>query len=105
MYARLSALLLACLLAVAGLANAQETTSGSLGGQINDPQSLAVPGVTVTVSGPQGQRVTVTDADGRYFAPFLYPGVYSVRAELQGFKAVGAAEHHGVARAACARSI
>ena len=87
MYARLSALLLACLLAVAGLANAQETTSGSLGGQINDPQSLAVPGVTVTVSGPQGQRVTVTDADGRYLAPFLVPGVYSVRAELQGFKA------------------
>jgi hypothetical protein len=86
MYARISAFLVAFALAVTGLASAQETT-GSLAGQVNDPQGLAVPGATVTVTGPQGARTFVTDAEGRWVAPFLTPGQYTVRIELQGFKA------------------
>src|SRR4029453_17049477 len=66
---------------------AQETT-GQIEGRIIDPQSLPVPGVTVTAAGPQGEKVTVTDADGRFTVPFLTPGVYQLRAELQGFKAI-----------------
>ena len=88
MYARLSAVLLACLLAVTQLANAQETTTGSLSGRLVDGQGLAVPGATVTAAGTQGTRTSVTDADGRYTLPFLTPGVYTVRGELTGFKAV-----------------
>jgi hypothetical protein len=88
MYARLSAVLLACLLAVTHLANAQENTTGSLSGRLVDGQSLAVPGATVTAAGPQGTRTAVTDADGRYNLPFLTPGVYTIRGELTGFKAV-----------------
>ena len=85
MYARLSALLLACLLAVAGLANAQETT-GKPWGQVNDPQGLAVPGATVTVTGPQGQRDR--HRCGRPVGRSVpRPGIYTVRVELQGFKA------------------
>jgi hypothetical protein len=72
-------------LAFTGAAAAQETT-GSLGGQVVDSQGLAVPGASVTVTGPQGGRTIVTDADGRYVAPFLTPGQYAVRVELQGFK-------------------
>jgi hypothetical protein len=86
MYARISAFLAAFALAISGLAAAQETT-GSLAGQVVDPQGLAVPGATVTVTGPQGARTLVTDADGRYVAPFLTPGLYAIRVELQGFKA------------------
>ena len=86
MHARISAFLVAFALAVAGLAAAQETT-GSLQGQVSDPQGLAVPGATVTVTGPQGARTFVTDAEGRWVAPFLNPGLYTVRVELQGFKA------------------
>lgn len=86
MYARISAFLVAFALAVTGLAGAQETT-GSLQGQVTDPQGLAVPGATVTVTGPQGARTFVTDAEGRWVAPFLTPGMYTVRVELQGFKA------------------
>jgi hypothetical protein len=86
MYARISAFLVAFAVAVSGLAAAQETT-GSLQGQVTDPQGLAVPGATVTVTGPQGARTFVTDAEGRWVAPFLTPGVYTVRVELQGFKA------------------
>src|SRR5688572_28391534 len=86
MYARISACLVALALGVTGLAAAQETT-GSLAGQVMDPQGLAVPGASVTVTGPQGARSFVTDAEGRWVAPFLTPGLYTVRVELQGFKA------------------
>jgi hypothetical protein len=87
MYARMSAFLLACALVLTGLASAQEATTGSLAGVISDAQGLAVPGATVTITGPQGARTFVSDGEGRYFAPFLTPGMYTVRAELQGFKA------------------
>jgi hypothetical protein len=82
-----AALLLTLTLAVSGVAAAQETT-GTITGRIADAQGLAVPGATVTITGPQGARTFVTDAEGQYHAPFLTPGVYTVRAELQGFKAV-----------------
>src|SRR5204863_2303279 len=65
---------------------AQETT-GKIDGRVTDAQSLAVPGATVTATGPQGSKSTTSDADGRYSIPFLTPGLYSVRAALQGFKA------------------
>src|SRR5712691_8334970 len=87
MHARISALLLAFVLALTGLAAAQETT-GTISGRLLDAQGLAVPGATVTVTGPQGARTVVTDSTGRFVAPFLTPGAYSLRAELQGFKAV-----------------
>jgi len=71
----------------AGPLAAQETT-GKIQGRVVDAQSLAVPGATVIATGVQGSKNTVTDGDGRYTIPFLTPGVYSVRAELQGFKAI-----------------
>ena len=84
---RTSAMFMALWLAVAGAAAAQETT-GTLTGKLTDIQGLAVPGATVNVTGPQGLKTFVSDADGRFQAPFLTPGTYDVRAELQGFKAV-----------------
>lgn len=69
-------------------AGAQETTSGSIGGLIVDAQGLPLPGVTVTITSPQGTQTFITDDAGRFFAPFLTPGTYTIRAELQGFKAV-----------------
>src|SRR5678816_1434424 len=85
MHARVSALLLAFVLACTGLASAQGTT-GTISGRIVDAQGLAVPGATVTVTGPQGTRTAVTDSEGRFNVPFLTPGTYTLRAELQGFK-------------------
>ena len=78
---------LALLLHVGGSAVAQGTT-GSITGAIVDSQGLAVPGVTVTVTGPQGAKTAVTEASGRFNVPFLVPGTYTVRSELQGFKPV-----------------
>src|SRR5262245_53026061 len=64
---------------------AQETT-GQIVGRMVDSQSLPMPGVTVTATGPQGQKFEITDGDGRFTVPFLTPGLYQLRAELQGFK-------------------
>jgi hypothetical protein len=83
---RRTAFLLVLLLAGTSL-YAQETT-GTVKGRIVDAQGLAIPGVTVTVTGTQGAKAAVTDAEGRYNIPFLTPGTYTVRAELQGFKTV-----------------
>src|SRR5262245_2729647 len=85
MHARISALVLALVLACTGLASAQRTT-GTISGRIVDAQGLAVPGASVTVTGPQGARTTVTETTGRFTVPFLTPGTYSVKAELRGFK-------------------
>ena len=75
------------ILGSAGSLFAQETT-GSIKGRVADAQGLAVPGVTVTATGPQGAKSATTDGEGRYAIPFLTPGVYAVRVELSGFKAV-----------------
>jgi carboxypeptidase family protein/TonB-dependent receptor-like protein len=83
-------LIWALLLVVAsfGLASAQETTSGSITGQVVDAQGAPVPGATVTVTSPQGPKTLVSDANGRFFAPYLAPGRYSVKVELTGFSPV-----------------
>jgi hypothetical protein len=75
-------------LALASTAVAQEVTTGSIGGQVSDPQGLSLPGVSVTVTSGQGTQTFTTDDQGRFYAPFLTPGIYSVRAELSGFKPV-----------------
>ena len=87
MRTRMSAIIIVAVLGLTGVASAQETT-GTLTGRLVDTQGLAVPGATVTVSGPQGSKSFVSDAEGRFQASFLTPGSYDVHAELQGFKAV-----------------
>src|SRR6266542_928525 len=89
MYARISALLLALVLAVAGIAVAQERF-GSLTGTVTDQQGAAIPGVTVTVTNAQtGEvRTFVTDSNGQFNAPDLNPGRYTVAFELSGFARV-----------------
>src|SRR5258705_5404026 len=80
----------ALLLVVAsfGLASAQETTSGTITGQVVDAQGAPAPGATVTITSPQGPKTFVTDANGRFFAPYLSPGRYSAKVELTGFAPV-----------------
>jgi Carboxypeptidase regulatory-like domain/TonB dependent receptor/TonB-dependent Receptor Plug Domain len=82
--------LLAALLAFAwaGAVAAQETTSGSIQGRVVDSQGGALPGATVTLTSEQGTKTYVTGDDGTFFAPFLTPGVYTMRVELTGFAPV-----------------
>src|SRR5262245_60513459 len=78
----------ALVLATFGFAGAQETTTGSITGEVVDAQGAPVPGATVTVTSPQGPKGFVTDSNGRFFAPYLTPGKYAVRVELSGFSPV-----------------
>lgn len=82
------------LLAFVVLANsaafAQGNPTGTISGQITDPDNLPLPGVTVTAASPglQGLRTAVTSQHGDYMLPFLPPGDYTVTCELQGFATV-----------------
>ena len=87
MRSRILAFVAALMVANAGYGWAQETT-GAITGRVSDAQGLAVPGATVTRDRPAGRADLHGDAEGRFSVPFLTPGTYTVRAELQGFKAV-----------------
>jgi hypothetical protein len=69
-------------------ASAQESTTGTIAGRVTDAQGLAVPGATVTLVSAQGNRTVVSDADGRFLAPFLTPGQYEVKVQLAGFSPI-----------------
>ena len=65
-----------------------QAANGSIEGTVVDTSSAVLPGVTVTVTntGTGVSRSLVTNAAGIYRAPLLPIGVYTVAAELQGFR-------------------
>ena len=80
---------LAWLLRVAVATGAAQITTGTIAGRVADPQGLAIPGATVTITSPaQGTRLAslTTDAKGLYVAPSLPAGVYVVEAAVPGFR-------------------
>lgn len=64
-----------------------QTTAGRLDGAVQDPQGLALPGVSVTLESPAllGSRVATTDVDGSYRFLGLPAGDYTMTFELSGF--------------------
>ncbi len=90
MRAKTFCVLAAVLLALAPAVFSQSRETGAIAGTVTDQQGEILPGVTVTVSGPNlmGTRTFVTDRQGNYRFPALPPGEYSIKAELQGFKTV-----------------
>jgi len=90
---RLTLFCLSCMFA-ATAAQAQVQT-GSIVGVVTDSSNAILPGVTVSLTGERligGAQTFVTDATGTYRFDRLPPGEYSVKFELQGFKAVSRAE-------------
>lgn len=65
-----------------------QDTRGAIAGTVTDSQSAVVAGATVTVlnTGTNTSVRLATNANGYYEAPLLLPGVYSVTAEMAGFK-------------------
>src|SRR6202162_2957294 len=63
-------------------------TAGQITGQATDPSGSIVVGVRVTVTNTQTNvgRTTTTNSAGDYTFPALQPGVYNVKAEMQGFE-------------------
>lgn len=78
---------LAALLLLAPSLLAQSRETGAIVGTVVDEDNNPLPGVTVNLSSPSliRNRTFVTDVRGVFRFPALPPGVYKIKAELQGF--------------------
>src|SRR5262245_10236589 len=90
----MKALLFGLVLAMAAPAAAQDFR-GSIAGSTVDSSGAVVPGVTILVTNKDTgvSQEAVTNGDGRYQVGYLNPGVYSVTAELSGFKKIVRADN------------
>lgn len=89
MVARTFSRIFVLFLATASMAWGQAIT-GAISGSVHDNSGAAIAGAAVTIQDTVHNvqaRVLQTDASGNYSAPQLQPGVYSVTANAQGFKA------------------
>ena len=79
--------LIAFLCGATGTLQAQ-TASAQITGTVHDVSEAVIPGVKVTVTNQLtgAVRETTTSSTGSYTIPFLPVGVYSVAAELEGFR-------------------
>jgi hypothetical protein len=69
-------------------AAAAQNITGTLLGDVKDPSGAAIPGVEVTLIHADTNLPSraVTDTAGHFEAPYLKPGVYTVRVVSSGFK-------------------
>ncbi len=79
-------------LALVALPALAQIPTGTASGRVVDNTNQPLPGVTVTARSPylQGERTTVTSANGDFLFPFLPPGDYTITFELAGFQTVEA---------------
>ena len=83
----LAALAIVSALGIAAAAAQTGQTFGELVGKITDDQGGALPGVTVTLSGPavMGSPTAVSGATGIYRFPGVNTGTYTLKMDLAGF--------------------
>src|ERR1700682_2399559 len=69
-------------------AQAQTASSGSVTGQVADPQGASVPGadVTLTDTATSSKQTATTNDSGRYNFPVVNPGLYDITISKSGFK-------------------
>jgi hypothetical protein len=88
-FARLSGMaILVCILVLFGLASAQNPTS-QISGVVTDSEGSVLPGVRVTVTGPDLNERAITDAQGRFSITGILrgsPARHTVTTELSGFE-------------------
>ena len=73
-----------------GLFAQESSVKGNLSGTVFDSSGAVVAKAKVTLTGPIGTSTATSDSEGRFTFSTLTPGVYGVRAEASGFKAVEA---------------
>src|SRR6266851_5808935 len=84
-------MIILCLGAVPGVITSEVSaqdiqTKGSIGGTVADANGAALPGATVTVSGPEGDRTASTGTNGVFLVDNLTPANYTVKVTNPGFK-------------------
>src|SRR5882724_10453701 len=69
-------------------ARAQTASSGSVTGQVSDPQGSSVPGADVTLMdlATKSKQQSATNDSGRYNFPVVHPGLYEIVISKTGFK-------------------
>src|SRR5436190_16728037 len=79
---------------IATSAFAQTSTTGSIEGQVTDPNGAAVKGATVTASSPNliSTQTATTGDEGRYTILNLPPGLYKIVIDAGGFAKYTSAE-------------
>src|SRR5258706_12852083 len=73
---------------------AQTASSGSITGQVSDPQGASVPGADVTLTdiGTKSKQSVTTNDSGRYNFPVVNSGLYDIVVSKSGFKVAKMAE-------------
>ena len=66
---------------------AAQVEFGALTGTVTDPSGAALPGVSITLIGPE-KRTAVTDGRGEFSFVRLRPGEYEIESSLAGFNTV-----------------
>jgi len=63
-------------------------TGGQVTGLVTDPSGSIIAGATIVITNSQTNvtRITTTNSAGDYAFPALLPGVYNMKAEMQGFR-------------------
>ncbi|HOL73668.1 MAG TPA: carboxypeptidase-like regulatory domain-containing protein, partial [Bryobacteraceae bacterium] len=93
---RRAGMLLALAAALLGTAPAlwSQEMRGTIAGRITDQSGASIPGAQVTITNQATNVVTevVTNVEGNYVAPFLPPGVYSIRVQREGFQSMTRSE-------------
>jgi outer membrane receptor protein involved in Fe transport len=81
-------LLMMSICLIPGVARAQNSNTGEIKGEVTDPSSAVVPGVSVAIKDVDTGVVTkaTTNGAGIYDVPFLAPGSYSITFSKQGFR-------------------
>jgi hypothetical protein len=84
------AILLGCVVALLATPAVAQVRYGSVEGVAKESTGAVLPGVTVTMAGENmmGERVAVTDAEGRFRMVLIPPGLYTVTASMNGFQTV-----------------
>ncbi len=77
----------AFILGLNAIAFGQSTVTGAIGGTVVNPNKEVVPNASITIrnEGTNKEITTVSDDEGRFKAPGLEPGTYSVIINGQGF--------------------
>src|SRR5579863_5914403 len=79
-----------CLAAFAAAATWAQAPTGAMNGSVKDPTGAVMPGVSIDVINKDtgAERKETSGADGNFNVAPLAPGLYSVKAEAQGFRTI-----------------
>ncbi len=72
-----------------GVSASAQTSTGQIAGTVLDQTGAVTPGASVTIANTEtGEQMRAIESNevGRFSAPLLRPGTYTVAAELEGFK-------------------